>query len=72
MRTLTNNSKLPHLAVQRLRGCPIGGSHESGSLMTIDVLEALRLRRQDHYFAPEAQLHGDPLGFRMSGLLAVA
>jgi len=67
MRTLTNNSKLPHLAVQRLRG-----SHESGSLMTIDVLEALRLRRQDHYFAPEAQLHGDPLGFRMSGLLAVA
>jgi hypothetical protein len=40
--------------------------------MTIDVLEALRLRRQDHYFAPEAQLHGDPLGFRMSGLLAVA
>jgi len=34
-----------------------GGAHETGSIMTIDVLEALRLRRQDHDFVPEAQLH---------------
>ena len=25
--------------------------------MAIDILEALRLRRQDHDFVPEAQLH---------------